>query len=223
MNRIMDELYNSYDSVFGAKSQMKNIFQYVKTSNWIVKLIFYSIPSLGILALILLWLEKLSIVFAVLIPIILIPYFGGIYIKKNIEESASKELFSYEQKFKEWTAKFENKTNISLDNSAKVLVLEEIVRNEMDSELNKPTFIKKVVVPTKNLIFPLSSFIVGLLISDNVTLDVVSFLLVGVIILFLVVFSFNLLSFNFYEFSRTNKIREILGLVLECKLHSQTP
>lgn len=218
--RTIKGVIESYDEVFGPKKQIEKMLPYLKSSNWTVKVVLLLFPVLLITAYFLLKNDKSLYLIIVLILIYILPYISRFLIEKDIRENEFLEFRDFRGGLLEWKALLKEKTDVDLDIYENILAVEEIIKYEIEYDVTKPTFLSHVATPTTNLIFPAASFILGLYISESFTNSDLFNLIVVLFIGFLTVFSINFIRYSYFDFTRTYKIKDILSLVLECKLLS---
>ncbi|XKE95410.1 hypothetical protein LG326_03495 [Metaplanococcus flavidus] len=218
--RTITALIESYDEIFGTKTQMKKLYKYIKIANLKVKLVFLLLPILIIASYVFFLMEQI-VVFLILISFVFIlPHISRTLIEKDLNQNELSSFRDFEKNLKDWKEKVKEKSAIDLNIFENTSIVEEIIKYEIEYELNKPTFLSHVATPTKNLMFPIASFIIGLYISEYVTSTLISNLLVLVIIAFSGVFTYNFMRFSYYEFTRINKVTDMLSLIHECKVRN---
>lgn len=218
--RIIKGIIESYDDVFGPKKQIEKMLPYLKSSNWKVKAVLLLLPVLLVTAYIFIKNDKPLYLIIVLILIYILPYLSRILIEKDISENEFLEFRDFRGGLMEWKVLLKEKTGVDLDIYENTLAVEEIIKYEIEYDATRPTFLSHVATPTTNIIFPAASFILGLYISESFTNSDLFNLIVLLFIGFLTVFSINFIRYSYFDFTKTYKIKDILSLVLECKLLS---
>lgn len=218
--RLIKGIIESYDEVFGPKKQIKKMLPYLKSSNWKVKAVITLLPVLLIIAYFLLKNEKPLYLIIVLILIYILPYASRILIEKDIRQNEFLEFRDFHTGLIEWKLLLKEKTGVDLDKYENTLAVEEIIKYEIEYDATRPTFLSHVATPTTNIIFPAASFVLGLYISESFTNSDLFNLIVILFISMLTIFSINFIRYSYFDFTRTYKIKDILSLVLECKLLS---
>ncbi|SDH30974.1 hypothetical protein SAMN04487975_1043 [Planococcus glaciei] len=218
--RTIRALTESYDEAFGTKTQVKHLYKYSKTANWKVKTVFLLLPLLLMTAFVFFLLEKPTYSTLTIIFVYILPNASKVLIEKDIQQNELLDFKDFDKGLKQWKVLIKEKSTINLDILENILAVEEIVRYEIEYEVNKPTFLSYVAIPTKNLMFPIASFVTGLYISEYVTDTMISNVVMLLVIGFLGVFAVNYMRFSYYDFTKIYKIQDILALIHECKVRN---
>lgn len=221
MNKVMFTMYDSYNTIFNPLQTFDLIFQYVKVTNWKNRMLLASMPACFQICLFLYFnqyylLSALSIV----IGYILFELFET-YLKHDIIHSNSIHHFvkDYDEEVTLWLTVLEKKLQLSMRDLTNVLTLEEIVRNEIENTSRKKTFGSRISTSIQTYLFPLLTFLGGMLLSRSITLEYLDVAILGVIMFALFLVIINILAHTLFDFSSQTKLRDILSLLLEQKLN----
>ena len=220
MNKVMFTVYESYNNIFNPLEKLTMIFRYIKVSNWKNRLIISSLPA-SLLICLLLFLANYYILSAVTIFTGYLVYaLFDSYLKHDILRNNAIYKFkkNYDEEVAVWIHMLEYKLQISLTDLDNILILEEIVRNEIENVSRKKSFGTRMSTSIQIYLFPVLTFLGGILLSGSITLEYLDIVILGTVWFFLLLAIINVLAQTIFDFSSITKLRDILSLFLEQKL-----
>lgn len=221
MNKVMFTVYESYNNIFNDPlKKLTMIFRYIKVTSWKNRLIIASMPA-SLFICLLLFVNNNYVLSAVTIFTGYLVYtIFDSYLKHDILQNNSIHKFkkNYDEEVAIWLHMLEYKLQLSVTDLDNIVILEEIVRNEIENVSRKKSFGTRMSTSIQIYLFPVLTFLGGILLSRSITLEYLDIVILGTIWFFLLLAIINVLAQTIFDFSSLTKLRDILSLLLEHKL-----
>ena len=221
MNKVMFTVYESYNNIFNDPlKKLTMIFRYIKVTSWKNRLIISTMPA-SLFICLFLFITNYYVLSAVSIFTGYLVYtLFDSYLKHDILQNNAIHKFkkNYDEEVAIWIHILEYKLQLSLTDLDNMLVLEEIVRNEIENVSKKKSFGTRMSTSIQIYLFPVLTFLGGILLSRSITLEYLDIVILGTVWFFLLLAIINVLAQTIFDFSSVTKLRDILSLLLEHKL-----
>ncbi|MCZ8537330.1 hypothetical protein M9R32_09075 [Paenisporosarcina quisquiliarum] len=221
MNKVMFTVYESYNNIFNDPlKKLTMIFRYIKVTSWKNRLIIASMPA-SLFICLFLFVTNYYVLSAVTIFTGYLVYtLFDSYLKHDILQNNAIHKFkkNYDEEVAIWIHILEYKLQLSLTDLDNILILEEIVRNEIENVSRKKSFGTRMSTSIQIYLFPVLTFLGGILLSRSITLEYLDIVILGTVWFFLLLAIINVLAQTIFDFSSLTKLRDILSLLLEHKL-----
>lgn len=217
----MFTVYESYNNIFNDPlKKLTMIFRYIKVTSWKNRLIIASMPA-SLFICLFLFVTNYYVLSAVTIFTGYLVYtLFDSYLKHDILQNNAIHKFkkNYDEEVAIWIHILEYKLQLSLTDLDNILILEEIVRNEIENVSRKKSFGTRMSTSIQIYLFPVLTFLGGILLSRSITLEYLDIVILGTVWFFLLLAIINVLAQTIFDFSSLTKLRDILSLLLEHKL-----
>jgi hypothetical protein len=223
MNKVMFTVYESYNNIFNNPlEKLTMIIRYIKVTSWKNRLIIASMPA-SLFICLLLFVTNYYVLSAVTIFTGYLVYtLFDSYLKHDILQNNAIHKFkkNYDEEVAIWLHILEYKLQLSLTDLDNIVILEEIVRNEIENVSRKKSFGTRMSTSIQIYLFPVLTFLGGILLSRSITLEYLDIVILGTVWFFLLLAIINVLAQTIFDFSSLTKLRDILSLLLEHKLRT---
>lgn len=220
MNKVMFTIYECYNSVFNPLKIVTMIFRYLGVTSWKNRLLLATMPASLILCLFLYFNQSYVLSAIAIFTGYLVYALFESYLKHDLKRTNAIYHFkkNYDEEVEIWIYMLEYKLKLSLSDLSNLLILEEILRNEIENVTRRKSIGTRMSSSIQIYLFPLLTFLGGILLSRSITLEYLDIVILGFFWFFLLLAIINIVAHTIFDFSSLHKLRDILSLLLEHKL-----